>query len=74
MAEHFTVHFTTEASFSVVVDAEDPDDAMDKAWDSLQSPSSLVYAGHPLGFDLAGEWEPVAVVNATGRDVWPEQS
>ena len=70
----FTVYFTTPASMSVTVEAEDYDEAIETAWDKIARPGSFVYASHPRGFDLAGEWEPECVVDDSDKTVWSERA
>ena len=70
----FTVHFTTTAEIAVKVEAEDYDEAIEKADDLLGSPSTLVYASHPRGFDMAGVWEPDSVFDESTRaQVWKDR-
>jgi hypothetical protein len=67
----YTVHFTTSASISVKVEAEDADHALEIA--TVPNPSSLVYASHPRGFDMGGEWEPESVWRGDS-EVWNERT
>jgi len=70
----YTVHFTTTASLSITVDADDPDDAIGKADDKICSPGALVYASHPRGFDMGGDWELDCVTDSAGAEVWGERA
>jgi hypothetical protein len=70
----YTVHFITEASFSAKVNADDPDKAIERAYDQFSAPSSFVYASHPLGFNMGGEWEPESVIDASGDEVWVNET
>lgn len=64
----YTVYFTQIASASVRnVEAEDSEDAIDQAWDQL--PLSICHQCASK-VELAGEWEPDAVVDADGNTVW----
>jgi hypothetical protein len=56
----YRVYFTTGASSSVVVEAEDRSDAIDKASDEFAYPSICAQCsgwGQDYSMDL-GEWEP----------------
>lgn len=68
----YVVHFATTASTSERVTADDPEEAVDKAWSEV-----YVSLCHQCGreCDLTGEWEPVAVTDlATGELVWEEKT
>ena len=69
----FDVYFRQVASASArKVEAEDYDEAIELAWDKL--PGSLCHQC-ACEVELAGEWEPDAVVDADGKTVreerWP---
>ncbi len=65
----YTVHFTSTASTSVTLEAGDPEEAIDKAYEELH-----VFVCHQCAeeFDIAGEWEPYVVDDENGREVWSE--
>ena len=64
----FKVWFSQVASSPCIeVDAEDYEEATDKAWNQL--PGSLCHqcAGE---VDLSGDWEPCLVEDANGNVIW----
>lgn len=68
----FNVYFTTVAGApGVTVEADDYEEAIDKAYASadLPSPGGLCHQC-ALQFDLSGEWEPESVSDADGKTVW----
>jgi hypothetical protein len=71
----YTVHLQQNASTAVKVEADDPEDALELAWQD--TPGGLCAQcsgwGNPPGIDLAGEWEPYEVVDAEGNTVWSER-
>lgn len=65
----YAVIFISTASASVRVEADDADEAIDKAWDA-GPPTSLCHQC-ARAVDLSGEWEPDAVIDdITGDTVW----
>ncbi|WPH57693.1 hypothetical protein [Mycobacterium phage WXIN] len=62
----YQVWFTQSASAFAEVKAEDPEDAIDRAWNKLPGPLCHQCAGK---VDMAGDWEP-DVVYADGEEVW----
>ncbi|QSM87561.1 hypothetical protein I3U44_17175 [Mycobacteroides abscessus subsp. bolletii] len=71
----YTVYFTTVASSpGITVEADDPEDAINKAWDSDDLPSlGSICHQCARAFDLGGEWEPNAV-ECDGKVVWSERN
>lgn len=68
---NYTVYFSTPAETFVKVQAEDVDEAIDAAWDEVH-----VTLCHQCAreVDMAGVWEPSAVIDdATGKAVWEEK-
>lgn len=65
---NYTVYFTSVASASARVEADDYEEAIDSAWDEM--PGSLCHqCAHWIEF--SGEWEPDIVIDAeTGDTVW----
>jgi len=63
----YTVYFSQSAEAIIRVEADDPDDAIDRAWDQL--PGSLC---HQCAEDvqLAGDWEPALVFDDDDKEVW----
>lgn len=67
----YTVHFIQTASAAITrVEAEDTDDAIEKAWDRLPGPLCHQCA---RDVELAGEWEPECVTDSDGETVWKEK-
>lgn len=66
----FTVHFTTVASTTVTVEADDHDEAIDKACNEVYVSLCHQCAGEA---DFGGEWEPEAVTDEAGKTVWEEK-
>lgn len=66
----YTVHLVNTVSTTVTVEADDPDAAIDAAWSSEDMPGSItIGAFGPVGVD-DGDWQPVAVTDASGAEVW----
>jgi hypothetical protein len=67
----YTVHFTTVASTSLNVEAEDIEEAIDEACNEV-----YVTLCHQCAreMDLGGEWEPEAVFDRSGKLVWDSRS
>ena len=68
----YTVYFTTVGSTHVKVEASDPEEALDKAYDEV-----YVYLCHQCAheLDLGGEWEADSVYdNETNEEVWRENA
>jgi hypothetical protein len=71
----YTFYFTTTASTSVTVEADNLDDAIDKAYGELGHPSvcaqcSGMFSDAP-GIDIGGDWE---LDEEAARDDYPDQS
>ncbi len=67
----YTVTFTAETSAVVTVNADDPDDAIERATEHL--PGSLCHqcAGYRREYSRdEGDFEPVTVVDESGDEVW----
>lgn len=62
----YTVHFVTCASTSVRVQAEDPDDAIDRAYGDVYA-SLCHQCSRQL--EVAGDWEPECVIDEESNDV-----
>lgn len=73
----YTVHMTSTLSTEVEIEAEDYDDAIDKAYDSEGMPPDIcAYCsgwGQSWNMDTSGEWEPQEVTNADDKVVWPKK-
>lgn len=71
----YRVAMVQTASTMVEVEAEDVDDAIDKAWQ--EAPGGLCAQcsgwGHGPGIDLAGDWEPSEVFDDQNNQVWNER-
>jgi len=69
----FTVHMTMVVSTGVTVEADNPDAAIDAAYNSREMPGTM---GHQAFGDASvdeSEWEPASVSDATGEEVWFER-
>lgn len=63
----YTVWFSTPAEAAVTVQADDPDDAIEKAYNDL--PGSLCHqCAHD--YQVGGEWEPDVVLDGDSNEVW----
>lgn len=73
--KRFTVYFDSVVSTAVVVQAEDPDQAIDLAYKSPDMPSSM--ADNAFGranVVESGDWYPVAVIDhQSGEEVWADR-
>lgn len=67
----YIVHFVTPASTSVRIEADDAEEAVDKACDEVYVSLCHQCAGE---LDLAGEWEPEAVIDEAGELAWERES
>lgn len=66
----YQVHMSTVSSFSLTVEADDPDDAIEKAFgDSPTICAQCSGWGKGYGLDLGDTWEPDAVT-LDGEDAW----
>ena len=70
----YTVYLTTTATTAVEVDAENPDEALDKAYDAGMPTICAQCSGWGKGYnlDMDGEWEASEVINANDQVVWPQ--
>lgn len=67
----YSVHFTTPASRIVRVEADDPDEAIEKADNEVGCVLCHQCAGE---IDLAGVWEPVVVFDDDKNEVaWEDR-
>lgn len=66
----YTVHLLSVAETPVHVEAEDVDEAIDKACNQA-SPQLCHQCAHRVG--LGDVWEPSAVFNETGELVWRDE-
>jgi hypothetical protein len=70
VSNKYTVHFTTVASTTVQVEADDPDEAIDRAYNEVYV-SLCHQCAHEM--DLGGEWEAEAVTDESGKTLWEEK-
>ncbi len=69
----YTVYLYSTLSTSVNVDAEDPDEAIDLAYESPEMPGSMGFrAFGRASVDCSNVWEPSSVVDENGKTVWSE--
>lgn len=69
MAE-FTVYLELRVSTSIVMEADSPEDAIEAAYASPDTPSSIGHGAFGQApVDEAGEWEPLVVSNDRGEEV-----
>lgn len=68
----YIVYLNTVASTSIEVEADNEDDAMEKAYDSGMPTICAQCSGwnQPHNLDLGDEWEATDVQDADGRIVW----
>ena len=68
----YQVHFLTTMSVTVRVDADNPESAIDAAYD--EAPGGICTQcsgwGQPWSRDADGDLEPDAVTDKTGAKVW----
>lgn len=71
----YRVSMVQTASTMVEVEAEDIDDAIDKAWQEAPGGLCAQCSGwnNPPGVDLAGEWEASVVYDEHDHEVWNER-
>lgn len=70
--QEYTVWVVQSLSASVRVMAEDPDDAIDKAFRSNDMPSGTLCYHCSQHMDASGYWEPVSV-EVDGKEVWSDR-
>lgn len=67
----YTVDFTTTASVTVKVEADDPDSAIDFAYDEMPAEICAQCSGWGRNWSKEeGEYEVDAVYGADGKKVW----
>lgn len=67
----YSVHMTMEVSSVVEVEADSPDEAVEKAYDSDDMPGGItIGAFGSASVDESGEWEPQAVTDENYKTVW----
>ena len=71
MAE-YTVHLTMIVSTGVTVEADDAEAAIDAAYNSPKMPGTMGHQAFGDALVDESEWEPVAVSDAAGEEVWSE--
>jgi hypothetical protein len=63
----FTVHFQMPVSIDITVEADNPEQAIDLAYDSDDMPGSMAHdAFGDAPVDEDGDWRPVAVSDEKG--------
>jgi len=70
MTEYHVYFETTASTPPITVDADDPDEAIEKASENLVSPGGSICHHCSRHFDMAGGWEPTVVEDADGKAVW----
>jgi hypothetical protein len=70
----YTVYLNQMLSASVTVEADDPDEAIDKAHES-DLPRGICaqcsgWGQKSWSMDTSGDWEPDEVVDSQGKTVW----
>lgn len=67
----YTVHFSTTVSTAVTIEADDPQAAIEAAYDSPDMPGSMVHGAFgSASVDESGEWLAVVVTDDNGNEVW----
>jgi hypothetical protein len=74
----FTVIIEATLSYSIVVEAEDSDEAADKAFESPEMPGGLLSGAFASETSShvpvdCGEWHAAEVHDADGKAVWIEE-
>jgi hypothetical protein len=71
----YDVHLTHMVSTTVTVEADDPEQATERVFESPKMPGSITYGAFGAAtVDDAGEWDAVAVYDQAGREVWTAAS
>lgn len=69
----YTVHLTATVSTSVEVDAEDPQEAIDAAFNVPGMPPGMTYqAFGDVSVDVS-DWDAAEVMGESGASVWSER-
>lgn len=68
----FTVHLINTVSSSVTVEADSPEDAINKAYDSDDMPSGITVGAFGSASVDDGEWIPSSVSDSNHKTVWSE--
>ena len=69
----YSVHLVQTVSSVVTVDADNPQHAIELAYEDDDMPGSLtVGAFGSTSVDEAAEWMPVCVTDANGNEVWAD--
>lgn len=68
----YHVHLVQTVSTAVTVEADDPDEAIELAYNSSDMPGSMCYGAFgSASVDEAGDWNAVEVTDAeSGESVW----
>lgn len=71
----FRVHMSAVSSFSITVEAEDYDEAIDKAIEERSPDVCAQCAGwrRKWSLDLGETWEADAVEDSDGKEVWADR-
>lgn len=68
----FTVHLINTVSASVTVEADSPEDAIDKAYESDDMPGGITVGAFGSNSVDDEEWMPSSVSDSNLKTVWPE--
>lgn len=67
----YTVHLIQTVSTAVIIDAANPEVAIEAAYGSPDMPSGMAHGAFGrASVDEAGEWEAISVSDADGNEVW----
>ena len=68
----YTVYFVNTVSTSITVEADDDQDAIDKAYQSPKMPGSIGINAYGATSVDDGQWEPNSVSDENGVEVWTD--
>lgn len=72
----YDVHFTHTVSATVTVEADDPEQAIEKAYGSESMPGWITVGAFGGGavVDSSGDWDPCEVTDSAGETVWTDEN
>lgn len=70
----YTVHLVNTVSASVVVDAENPQAAIEAAYESDDMPGGITVGAFGVADVDDDDWNAIAVQDESGETVWEESS
>ncbi len=70
----YLVHMINPVSTMVEVEADNPEAALDAAYDSPDMPGGMSHSAFGNATVDEGEWTAVCVEDSSGNEVWTEES